>query len=277
MSERAIDVPGGRLHVVDEGDPADPPILLLHAGIADLRAWDGLVPRLISRGFRAIRHDARSFGRSTTDDIDFSDRADVVAILDACEISRAVLVGNSRGGRIALETAIEHPDRIAAVVALASGIGGFDGDVTPVEKALIDEMDALESAVPMDPAAIADVDIRLWVDGPGQPPTRVSPAIREAVRGMDEPNYRADRVEGRPIALEPRAVDRLAELRCPTLAVAGGLDVSEISQAADLLADRAPDARAVAIPDVAHMIAMEAPELVADLVVDFVEPLMPWR
>jgi pimeloyl-ACP methyl ester carboxylesterase len=277
VTERTIDVPGGRLHVVDEGDPTDPPIVLLHAGIADLRSWNALVPLLTDQGSRVIRLDARSFGRSTTDDVEFSDRADVVAVLDALGIGQAVLVGNSRGGRIALETAIEYPDRVVGVVALASGLGGFDGDASPVESALVDEMDALESAQPMDPVAIADVDIRLWVDGAGQPPTRVPARIRDAIRRMDEPNYRADRVDGRPIELDPPAVERLGELRCPVLAVAGALDLGETSQAARLIAERALNARAEVVPDVAHMIAMEAPALVADLIADFVAPLDAWR
>lgn len=49
MTTRTVPVPGGRLHVVDEGDPAGPAILLLNAGIADLTAWDALAPLTTSR------------------------------------------------------------------------------------------------------------------------------------------------------------------------------------------------------------------------------------
>jgi hypothetical protein len=44
MTKRHVDVPGGRLFVVDEG--TGPPIALLHAGIADRRAWNDMVPLL---------------------------------------------------------------------------------------------------------------------------------------------------------------------------------------------------------------------------------------
>ena len=114
--ERFVDVPGGRLFVVDEGD--GPPVVLLHAGIVDLRSWDGLVPHLVAAGYRAVRYDARAWGRSTTEDVAYSNRADLVAVLDALGIGRAALVGNSRGGQIAFDTAVEFPDRVVAVVGV---------------------------------------------------------------------------------------------------------------------------------------------------------------
>ena len=126
--ERHVDVPGGRLFAVSDGD--GPPIVLIHAAIVDHRAWDAVVPPLVDAGYGAIRYDLRGFGRSATDDVEFSNRADVIAVLDAFGIGRAVLVGNSRGGQVALDTAIEFPDRIVAVVAVGAGVGGFEGEPT---------------------------------------------------------------------------------------------------------------------------------------------------
>jgi 3-oxoadipate enol-lactonase len=272
--ERYIEVHGGRLFVVDDGD--GPPIVMIHAGIADHRAWDPMIPGLVAAGYRPIRYDTRSFGRSTTDDVEFSNRSDLIAILDGFRIGTAVLVGNSRGGHIAIDSAIEFPDRVAALVGVGAGLGGYEGQLTPAETALFDEMERLEQADPPDADAIADIDVRVWVDGPGQPADRVPTPIREAVRAMDRPLYDPDRVDGRPIVLAPPAVERLAELRCPVLAVAGALDVSDVTQTAYHLQANAPSARAVIMPDVAHMIGMEAPERLTALIVDFVRPLGAW-
>ena len=137
LMERFIDVPGGRLFVVDEG--GGPPVVLLHAGIVDLRAWDAFVPHLVAGGYRAVRYDARGWGRSTTEEVDYSNRADLVAVLDALGIGRAALVGNSRGGQIAFDTAVEFPDRVVAVVGVGAGLGGFEGQATPEELALFEE------------------------------------------------------------------------------------------------------------------------------------------
>ena len=48
MSSTLVEVPGGRLRITDEG--AGPAVVLLHAGIADLRAWDPVVPPLVAAG-----------------------------------------------------------------------------------------------------------------------------------------------------------------------------------------------------------------------------------
>jgi pimeloyl-ACP methyl ester carboxylesterase len=276
VTATAVPVPGARLHVVDDGDPSHPPIVLLHAGIADLRAWDDMVPSLVDAGYRVVRYDARGFGASTTEDVDFSNRADLVAILDGLGIGRAALVGNSRGGQIAFDTAIEFADRVVAVVGVGSGPGGFEGESTPEEIALFEEMEALEEAAEPDPDAIDDIDVRVWVDGPGQPETRVPAAIRDKVRMMDAPQYAAGHVSGRPIPLDPSAAARLADLRCPVLAVAGALDMSDVAQAARHLEANAPDARAVIVPGVAHMIGMEVPAELTALIVDFLAPLPRW-
>lgn len=272
--ERFIDVPGGRLFATAEG--AGPPIVLIHAAIVNLRAWDAMVPGLVSAGFRVVRYDYRAFGASTTDDVDFSNRADVLAVLDAFGIEQAALVGNSRGGQIAFDTAIEFPERVVAVVGVGAGLGGFDGGVTPEEELLFAEGERLEAAPQPDVEAIVDLDVRVWVDGPGQRPDRVGSGIREAVREMDRPLYEPGRVKGRPIVLTPPANDRLAELNCPVLAVAGALDVSDVAETALRLQAAAPAARAVIWPDVAHMIGMEAPDRLNALIIEFLEPLRPW-
>jgi pimeloyl-ACP methyl ester carboxylesterase len=60
------------------------------------------------------------------------------------------------------------------------------------------------------------------------------------------------------------------------LAVAGALDLSEVAQTARHLEAAAPNARAVILPGVAHMIGMEAPAELAGLIVEFLAPLPRW-
>ncbi len=268
MTESFVTVPGGSLFVSDDG--AGPAVLLLHEGIVDLRTWDELVPRLLDADLRVVRYDRRGHGRSETDDVEFSNRADAVAVLDAAGIERAILVGGSVGGMIAIDTAIEYPDRVDAVIAMGAGLAGLEVPIPEAELAAFEAMERLEEADPPDPDAIADLDVRLWVDGPGQPEGRVQAAIRERVRAMDRALWSPARVRGRPVPLRPPAAARLQELRCPLVAVAGALDFSESIAVARHLEAHAPEARAVVVPGAAHMIALERPGLVADLVTDLV-------
>ncbi len=185
---------------------------------------------LVNAGYRVIRYDQRGFGETTTEAVPFSNRADVIALLDHLGIGRAALVGNSRGGVIAIDTAVEFPDRFVAVVGVGSGLGGYEGTATPEEMAAYEAMDALEEADPPDVPAIAEAMVRFWVDGPGQSPERVPSAIREAIREQQTDILRPDRVSGDPIPLDPPAEERLSSLTMPILALAGALDSSEMTR-----------------------------------------------
>ena len=269
---RLIPVPGGHLNVVIDGD--GPPIVLIHAGIADLRAWDDLVPLLVNAGHRVIRYDCRGYGSSPTDDIDYSNRDDVLAVLDAVGIGRAILVGNSRGAMIALDTILESPERFAAFVWVGGGIGGFDGEISAEELAMFEAADAAEMSG--DVETQLDLETRIWVDGVGQPTTRVHARIRDAAIEMNRPLLDPARIAGTPIPLGSSANDRLDEITIPVLAVVGALDVQNTRDSAMRLETAVRGARRVVIPDVAHMIGMEVPEQLADLIIEFVGPLGDW-
>jgi len=272
--EGYIEVPSGRLFTKSEGD--GPPIVLIHAAIVDHRSWDAVVPGLVAAGYRVIRYDMRGFGRSMALDEDFSDRDDLRAVLDAFGVRQAAAVGNSRGGCVALDAAIETPDRIVAIVGLGTEPRGFEGSTTPIEDELSAEEERLVSAPVPNPDAIADLMVRTWVDGPGQPPDRVSPAIREAVREAARPLYAPGHVAGRRTQLDPPANARLGDLNCPVLAVVGALDMVWMVEAAHRLEEAAPNARAVVWPDVAHLVGMEQPDRLVALIADFLAPLRPW-
>lgn len=271
-----LDVPHGRLKVVAEGPGDGPPILLVHSAVVNLRSWDGMVPFLVNAGHRVIRYDVRGFGESTTEDVEFSNTDDLRAVLDLAGARQVAVAGNSRGAMIALDAILETPDRFVAYAWVGGGIGGFSGGVeSPEETALDEAYEAAEGRGDID--AMTDIDVRVWMDGIGQPPTRVPPAIREAMRAMCRPLNDRTRVFGKPTSLEPPAATRLGELRIPTLVVIGELDTSGTKAAAAHLATAAPHARLVSWPDVAHMVGMEQPERLAATIVDFVAPLPPWH
>jgi 3-oxoadipate enol-lactonase len=274
MTTSHVEVPGGRLLVVDEG--TGPPIVLLHAWVADHRAWDAVVPPLVSEGYSTVRYDMRGFGVSTTDDVEFSHRADLIAVMDAAGIGRAALVGNSGGGSTSFDVAIEFPARVVAVVGVATGLSGFEAPPTPQEVKIFEEYERVDSAEPFDADTLTDFEVQVWLDGPGQPADRVPAPTREAFRAMARPLNEPGLVKGRRIALDPPANDRLADLRCPVLAIAGSLDFSDATHTAKQLEAVAPDARARIWPDVAHIIGMEQPDRLAAAIVEFLAPLDRW-
>lgn len=266
--ERMIEVPGGRLNAASDGD--GPPIVLLHAGVVDSRVWEPFVPRLTDAGYRAIRYDARGFGHSVTEDIEFSRVDDLLAVVDAFGVERAALVGNSQGGMIALDFAVSHPDRAAALVQLASGIDGLDVPMSPRDEALEQRYEEIDAAG--DIQALTDFELALWGAGVEQPVERLPVELRGFLRPMIEAANEG-RPRGRQVPLDPPAAERLDRLTMPVLFVHGAFDFSYVETFGRHLEANVPNARLVVMPGVAHLVAAEAPDETARLVLDLIRPL----
>ena len=260
-----VEVPGARLWYDVRGE--GPAVLFTHAGIADHRMWGPQLEPFVAAGHRVVRWDIRTFGLTTSDATPFSTRADLLAILDHLGLERAAFVGCSMGGGVTLSFAIEHPERVGALVLIAPGVAGFDAEPTPVERAAFDEGEAAYQA--KDWAAAADVDVRIWVDGVGQGPERVDPRVRELVRTMCLDTYRLDFPDAEHLGLQPPAAERLDSVRAPTLLLLGELDVSGCAAAIGFLAAGIEGSRRVDFPNATHLPNLEQPEAFNRVVLEF--------
>lgn len=269
-----IDVPGGRLAAEDHGDPAAPPILLVHSAVVNRRAWDGVWPRLVDAGYRVIAHDMRGFGESTSEDFEFAGHEDILAVVDHFEVGKVAVVGNSMGAHFSLDAILAAPHRFVAFVWVGGGISGFDKDDAPHETALFEAEGAAEEAGDWDLAA--ELDTQIWMDGPGQPATRVDPKVRAAFTAMDREILEPGRIYGNRRKAEVPALGQLHTVRVPTLVVVGGFDTTGTQAAAEQLAADVPAARLIKIPDVAHIVGMEQPDRLAALIVEHLAPLPRW-
>jgi 3-oxoadipate enol-lactonase len=108
-----------RLDVAGAGPPD---LLCIHGLVDTLEIWDRVAAALAERA-RVARYDQRGHGESTAppgptrrEDL----AADTVAVLDALEIERAVLVGHSLGGIVAMTAALEYPTRVAGLVLIGT-------------------------------------------------------------------------------------------------------------------------------------------------------------
>lgn len=133
--DRLLHVAGHRLNVFDRGQGS--PIVLLHGSGPGVSAWSNWADVLdpLAADFRVIAPDTPGFGlteadrRSDAEPAYYSIKtwvAGLVAMLDALDIGRAALVGNSFGGGLALATALSHPDRVSTLVLLGTPAGEFE-------------------------------------------------------------------------------------------------------------------------------------------------------
>lgn len=259
-----LDVDRGRLYYEVDGDGH--PLVLVHAGVANLRMWDEQLPAFAER-YRVIRYDTRGWGQTETEQVEFSNRGDLAAVLDHFGESSAYVLGLSRGGGIALDFTLDYPDRTDALVVAAGGIGGYEPEEDAEATAMWEEADRHEAAKDWD--WVSDFETRHWVDGPGQPADRVDPAIRARVHDWILTTYREEKNEGKPQSLNPPANERLAEISAPTLVIVGDLDDASTQQSCHHLAAEVPGARFEDFHGAAHMLNLEQPLKFNRLVLDF--------
>ena len=108
-----------------EGGPADgKPVILLHGFPYDVHAYDDVTPLLISKGCRVVTPYLRGYGptRFLSDTTLRSGQQaalaqDLIALMDALQISRAVLAGYDWGGRAACIAAALWPERVHGLVS----------------------------------------------------------------------------------------------------------------------------------------------------------------
>jgi pimeloyl-ACP methyl ester carboxylesterase len=240
-----------------------PDIVLIHAGIADSRMWDPLWEDL-TRIARVTRLDLRGFGKSSIPPEPYAHYEDVAGLLTHLGINRAVIVGASYGGNVAVELALEHPDRVSGLVLVNSLVGTTSRSTNLLEAwKLIEE--AMESG---DLDRATELELRLWVDGPHRAPEDVEPGVRELVRTMDRARV-AEQESADERWLDPPAHTRLREIAVPVLVVAGTLDQPEALQSADELLAEIPGTQRVDIENAAHLPSLERPAEFTRLVLDF--------
>jgi pimeloyl-ACP methyl ester carboxylesterase len=118
---------GHFLYLEIHGPAIGPPVVLLHHGLGTVRAWKEQVPALAQSGYRVIAYDRWGYGRSDPRDqlsIPYfkEDQADLSGLLDDLGVQRAVLIGHSDGGTLALYWAARQASRVAALVVSGAHI-----------------------------------------------------------------------------------------------------------------------------------------------------------
>lgn len=246
------------------------PVVFLHAGIADRRMWAEQMQLLASAGYHVVSYDRRGFGETESPDEPFSHLADLEAVLDQLGVHAAVLVGASMGGGLAIDFAIEHPERTIGLVLVGTALTGSDEPEVPeVAEGLFDARDyALERG---NYSTVNRIDAHLWLDGPESAQGRVEGEIRDQFLEM---NGRALAKPALTHEEEPdSAVDAVRQIDAPVLLVVGELDFPHIIERHDALSEELPNAFATMIEDTAHLPSLERPDLFDPLLIEFLEAI----
>lgn len=253
---------GMQVHLRDEGPRDDPtPILLLHGTSDSLHTWDGWTPLLVASGRRVIRVDLPGFGLTGP----FPDGDHRIAayprfashLLDALDVRRAVVAGNSFGGQVALELALAQPDRIERLVLVDALAYPRSASKVPIGfvVASLPGVNRLMDYVL--PRALVEGSVRsVYGD-----PTKVTPALVDRY-------YELALRDGNRAALRNRFGDlpdeayaqRVRRLRLPVLLLWGGRDQLIPIAAAERFLGDIPGSRLVTFPQLGHVPQQEDPQ-----------------
>jgi pimeloyl-ACP methyl ester carboxylesterase len=272
-----IDLHGERIAYREAGDPDAPEALLLIHGMAgSSNTWREVMPKLAKR-YRVVAPDLLGHGESAKPRTDYSLGAFAVGLrdlLDELGIASATVVGQSLGGGIAMQFLYQHPDYCRRMVLISSG--GLGQDVGLVLRLL--SAPGAELVLPIiapQPVLRAGDAVRSWLSSRGLRSPRGA-EMWSAYSSFADPATRSafHRTLRSVVDYRGQAVSALNRLQMrsemPTLAIWGEDDaIIPVDHAYAALEVR-PDCRLEVLPGIGHFAHVEAPDLVFDLIDEFI-------
>ena len=220
-----------------------------------------LQTRIFRRQYRCILHDLRGCGLSGKPHAEIYDTgvhaSDLHTILQALGVKKAVHIGHSFGGPVALQYYFDYPTGVAGVVCIGSHSAGYQLAIT--EEQVLQLYDTIQGRQTIFQTVIthekftkfnpygAEIEAMLSREA-GKPPIDASKAI---CRGI----FRVD------------CTDLLSTVQVPALILCGDTDKPvPLETASKVLAEQIPDARLVVVQDTGHFHHMEKPEVVNEVI-----------
>jgi pimeloyl-ACP methyl ester carboxylesterase len=244
-------------HLVSGRGPA---ATLIHGVGARLQSWDEVAARLAPR-FTVVRLDLRGHGRSgrihaacTLEDL----ASDVRRVWDTLGISRSHLAGFSLGGLIAQSLALSDADRIDRLAIISAVAGRTDDERAKV----VDRLELLKESG-IDAITAAAEERWFTPEFRAKYPERVGRRMAELLAN-DPVSYAAVYT----VFATSDLGHRLTEIHHPTLIVTGENDVGSNTRMARMMHERIRSSRLVILPRLRHSVLVEAPDTIADLLIE---------
>jgi len=264
------------VHLRDEGPRADlHPIVLLHGTSASLHTWEGWVRALKSER-RVITVDLPGFGLTGPNASgDYSDAQYlrfVGALLDHLQLDSVVLGGNSLGGEIAWEFALQAPLRVSALILVDAGGLAFTPQSVPLGFTLARLPVLRELMRELLPRQLIERSVRSVY---GDPDKVSAPLVDRYFELTLREGNRAALLQ-RAKQMEPgQYADRLSTLKQPTLILWGGRDRLIPPDSAQIFRREIAGSRLVTFDELGHVPQEEDPARTVAAVQDFLKTLGP--
>jgi pimeloyl-ACP methyl ester carboxylesterase len=257
-------VPNGELYYEKLGDGK--PLILIHAGFSDRRDWMHQISDF-GKKYNTIAYDQRGSGNSSVIKTEFSPADDLKAITDYLKIEKAYLVGHSIGGTIAIDFALQYPEKISALILVASGLNGYSWS-----KEYIELMGAIWS-VPQ-----PEEMTKQFLSAPFYSVSMNEPSIKFDIDTITKESFQKvltwETFDIRDVHWYfPDSISKLKELKVPTLVIYGDKDSEDIKKIAQLLSKNIQNVKAVQIKNTDHLLNFGKPDELNKIVLDFISDI----
>jgi pimeloyl-ACP methyl ester carboxylesterase len=261
-NSKYLDLPGGvRVHYRDQGNPAGPPLVMVHGFSASLHAWEPWVA-ILGRDYRIVTLDLPGHGLTRAPagyqpSIDrYADLVDDLA--QRLKLGRYVVIGNSMGGAVAWDLALRRPSHLRGLVLVdAAGLrlkGQRDDSPlifrllrNPVGRALLRNTDNRMMAENALRAAYVD-------------PTLVTPALVDRYVELSRAPGHRDILLSTQGGEKGATAATLAQIRVPTLVMHGEKDALIPVASGRAMAAAIPGARLITYPGIGHVPMEQIPD-----------------
>ena len=241
------------------------PVVLIHGVGLNKEMWGGQVVGLATN-YRVITYDMLGHGASPRPAADtpllgYADQ--LLELLDHLQLPQATVIGFSMGGLVARAFALHYPERLTSLVVLNSVFNR-----SPEQRAGVIARTA--QAAEHGPDANAEAALSRWFSREYQAanPAQIA-ALRETLAGNDPQGYLT--TYELFATQDMYRADDLPGLRAPTLVATGELDPGSTPEMARQLADRIPGASVAVLAEQRHMMPVESPRLVNQLLLGFLD------
>jgi pimeloyl-ACP methyl ester carboxylesterase len=244
-----VDVGGAKLHYEECG--SGPAVVLLHDGLLPSVSWDEVWQPLAAK-YHVVRYDRRGYGRSDLATTPFSPVRDLAELLRHLKVKHAIVVGNSSGGALALDFAIEHPEMVDGLFLVGPVLHGLDFSSEFRER-------ANRNNEPME-----HDDVRAMARNWSQDKFLVAGANEKARRKIyEELVANAEKLKKYDGALEEKlstpASKRLGEIKMPTLILVGEGDIGDVQLHTRAISGGISGSERIVVKGAGHLIQLEKP------------------
>jgi len=256
-----LEVENGKIYYERAGQGET--IVLIHDGLVHHEIWEEQFP-VFSKNYDVVRYDRRGYGRSPQPEKPYSNIEDLHQLFHKLDIDKAIVMGMSAGGGLAIDFTLAHPKRVASLVLVGAVVSGFT-----YTDHFFSRGGHLQPSTWNDPDAFR----RYWYT---DDPYEIAPqntAVKERVRQIIEANpHDADLSKNR-LNLPPErpALGRLHEIKVPALIVVGEHDIPDVHAHSGAIEAGIPNARRIIISGAGHLVPLERPEAFNEQVLQFLK------